>query len=65
MRAPNLLYIVEGGDHSLRVTKQQLLADGKTQDDVDLRILEAIRKFVQNVTLKRTFPLSEPKRRTD
>ncbi len=56
MRAPNLLHIVEGGDHSLRVTKQQLLAAGETQDDVDLRILEAISKFVQNVTLKRTFP---------
>jgi predicted alpha/beta-hydrolase family hydrolase len=56
MGAPNLLHIVEGGDHSLRVTKQQLLAAGETQDDVDLRILEAISKFVQNVTLKRTFP---------
>ncbi len=56
MTAPNLLHIVEGGDHSLRVTKQQLLAAGETQDDVDLRILEAISKFVQNVTLKRTFP---------
>ena len=56
MSAPNLLHIVEGGDHSLRVTKRQLLASGETQDDVDLRILEAIRKFVQNVTLKRTFP---------
>jgi predicted alpha/beta-hydrolase family hydrolase len=56
MEAPNLLHIVEGGDHSLRVTKQQLLVAGETQDDVDLRILEAIRKFVQNLTLKRTFP---------
>ena len=56
MEAPNLLHIVEGGDHSLRVTKQQLLVARETQDDVDLRILEAIRKFVQNVTLKRTFP---------
>src|SRR6266478_2086156 len=45
MTAPNLLHIVEGGDHSLRVTKQQLLASGETQDDVDLSILEAIRKF--------------------
>jgi predicted alpha/beta-hydrolase family hydrolase len=50
MEAPNLLHIVEGGDHSLRVTKQQLLVAGETQDDVDLRILEAIHKFVQNVT---------------
>jgi predicted alpha/beta-hydrolase family hydrolase len=56
MEAPNLLHIVQAGDHSLRVTKQQLQAAGETQDDVDLRILEAIRKFVLNVTLKRTFP---------
>jgi predicted alpha/beta-hydrolase family hydrolase len=55
MSAPNLLYIVEDADHSLQVTKQQLLGAGETQNDVDLRILEAIRKFVQNVTLKRTF----------
>lgn len=56
MRAPNLLHVVEGGDHSLRVTKQQLQADGKSQDAVDLRISEAIREFVRSVTLEGTFP---------
>jgi predicted alpha/beta-hydrolase family hydrolase len=55
MKAPSLLHIVEAGDHSLRVTKQQLQAAGETQEDVDLRILEAIRKFVVKITLKRTF----------
>jgi predicted alpha/beta-hydrolase family hydrolase len=46
MRAVNELYVVEGGDHSLGVTKSQLKMKGETQDVVDLRILEAIRQFV-------------------
>jgi hypothetical protein len=37
---------VEGGDHSLLVTKSQLKMNGETQDLVDLRILQAIRQFV-------------------
>jgi uncharacterized protein len=46
MRAPNYLYVVEGGDHSLLVTKSQLKVNGETQDAVDHRILQAIRQFV-------------------
>jgi len=46
MRAVNELHVVEGGDHSLIVTKGQLKMNGETQDIVDLRILEAIRQFV-------------------
>ena len=46
MKAPNSLYVVEGGDHSLRVPKRQLQAAGETQEDVDGRILQAISKFV-------------------
>jgi uncharacterized protein len=46
MKAPNFLHIVEGGDHSLRVTKRQLQATGETQEDVDQRIFQAISKFV-------------------
>jgi uncharacterized protein len=48
MKGPNLLYVVEGGDHSLMVTKGQLKAAGETQEDVDERILEKIREFVTN-----------------
>jgi predicted alpha/beta-hydrolase family hydrolase len=44
MTAPNLLHVVECGDHSLLVRKKDL--GGKTQDDVDLTIAEAIRNFV-------------------
>jgi predicted alpha/beta-hydrolase family hydrolase len=46
MKAPNQLYVVEGGDHSLVVTKGQLKANGETQDDVEARILEKIQEFV-------------------
>jgi predicted alpha/beta-hydrolase family hydrolase len=46
MKAPNQLYVVEGGDHSLMVTKGQLKANGETQDDVEKRILEKIQEFV-------------------
>ena len=49
MKAPNSLYVVEGGDHSLQVTKRQLQASGETQDDVDQRILDAIAKFVNRI----------------
>jgi uncharacterized protein len=46
MTAPNLLHRVEGGDHSLRLTKRELTAAGEMQEDVDQRILAAIQKFV-------------------
>jgi uncharacterized protein len=46
MKAVNELYVVEGGDHSLMVTRAQLKASHETQDLVDDRILEAIQGFV-------------------
>ena len=48
MKASNELYVVEGGDHSLRVPKKLLQANGETQDDIDQRILAAINKFVSS-----------------
>lgn len=48
MKAPTLLHVVEGGDHSLQVSKSHLRATNETQDDVDQRILEAIAKFVND-----------------
>ena len=51
MKAPNFLYVVEGGDHSLRVPKRQLQASGHTQEDVDRRILKAITDFVDRLNL--------------
>jgi predicted alpha/beta-hydrolase family hydrolase len=46
MKAKNELYVVEGGDHSLQVSKSQLTASAKTQDNIDELILEAVRDFV-------------------
>jgi uncharacterized protein len=45
MKAPNFLHTVEGGDHSLRVPKRQLQATGKTQEDADRGVFEAIAEF--------------------
>jgi hypothetical protein len=46
MRARSDLVVVDGGDHSLSVTKAALRAAAETQSDVDDRILGAIRRFV-------------------
>jgi predicted alpha/beta-hydrolase family hydrolase len=46
MTARTSLHVVEGGDHSLMVTKRQLAASGQTQEEVDRGILEAITRFV-------------------
>jgi predicted alpha/beta-hydrolase family hydrolase len=46
MTAPNYLHVVEGGDHSLLVTKRALQAASETQEDVDLRVATAIARFV-------------------
>ena len=48
MKAENELYIVEGGDHSLQVSKSQLTASARTQNDVDEQILETIGNFVSS-----------------
>lgn len=49
MKAQNVLHVVEGGDHSLRVPKRQLQATGKTQEDIDRGILEGIAGFVDQL----------------
>jgi uncharacterized protein len=46
MTAPNQLYVVEDGDHSLLVTKTRLRARGQSQDDVERTALAAIAGFV-------------------
>lgn len=51
MKAPNEVHVVEGGDHSLVVTKRQLKAEGRTQADIDQRILQRIGTFVGRHTL--------------
>jgi predicted alpha/beta-hydrolase family hydrolase len=49
MEAPNVLHAVEGGDHSLVVTKTQLRSAGETQDQVDEHALRAIAQFVERL----------------
>ena len=46
MKAPTVLHVVEGGDHSLLVSKRHLRAAGEPQEDVDQRILQVIARFV-------------------
>jgi predicted alpha/beta-hydrolase family hydrolase len=48
MNAPNELHLVDGGDHSLMVRKGDLKQMGKTQEDIDERILDAIAVFVES-----------------
>jgi predicted alpha/beta-hydrolase family hydrolase len=52
MKTQNVLHVVEGGDHSLRVPKRQLHATGKTQEDVDQRIFKSIAEFLSGLTGK-------------
>jgi predicted alpha/beta-hydrolase family hydrolase len=47
MTAPNDLFVVEGGDHSLDVRKRAAAAAGQTQDSWDSQMLAAIRAFLQ------------------
>ena len=51
MKTPNFLHTVEGGDHSLRVPKRQLQGGGKTQEDIDHEILQAIAGVVDQLPM--------------
>ncbi|MGB9476145.1 MAG: alpha/beta family hydrolase [Candidatus Udaeobacter sp.] len=53
MKTQNVLHVVEGADHSLRVLKRQLQAAGKTQEDIDQQILQMITEFVSGLNAKR------------
>ena len=47
MHAPSTLYVVEGGDHSLVVSKTALKALGSSQDEVDDSMLTAVARFLR------------------
>jgi predicted alpha/beta-hydrolase family hydrolase len=49
MTAPSDLFVVEGGDHSLEVSKPTLRSAGETQDTVEQRILARVAEFVQKI----------------
>jgi hypothetical protein len=46
LQAPNELHVVEGGDHSLLVTKSHLKQSGQSQDEVERGILQVIGSFL-------------------
>jgi hypothetical protein len=52
MKAPNLLHLVEGGDHSLRVPKRQLQTTGETQIVIDQGIFQSVAEFLSGLTGK-------------
>lgn len=58
MKAPNSLHLVEGGDHSLLVSKRQLAARGEAQRDVEERIARAIDEFVSRVVSVASLPIT-------
>src|SRR5438874_9398487 len=49
MKAPTFLHIVEGGDHSLLLSKRQLESAGETQHNIDAGVLGAITSFVERL----------------
>jgi predicted alpha/beta-hydrolase family hydrolase len=51
MKTKNVLHIVEGGGHSLRVLKRQLQATSQTQEGIDQQILKVISGFVDQLPM--------------
>jgi uncharacterized protein len=47
MTKQNVLHVIDGGNHSLEVTKREL--GGRTQDDVDAEAFDAIAAFIYGV----------------
>jgi predicted alpha/beta-hydrolase family hydrolase len=46
MRAPNELFVVEGGDHSLTLGRKRPAPGERSQDDWDTQVFEAARRFL-------------------
>ena len=52
MKALNFLHVVEGGDHSLRLSKRQLQTTNQTQEDIDQRVFQSIAEFIAGLSEK-------------
>jgi predicted alpha/beta-hydrolase family hydrolase len=50
MSAESELVVVEGGDHSLLVRKTELARQGKSQEQVELGLLQEIERFARRVS---------------
>jgi hypothetical protein len=53
MTVPSMLFVVDGGDHSLELLARQRKATGETQEGSDARVLEAIAAFVRSIAGQR------------
>ncbi len=49
MSATTAVHIVQGGDHSLLVSRTELKSQGVTQDDVDRGIADAVETFLAQI----------------
>jgi predicted alpha/beta-hydrolase family hydrolase len=50
MKAPNVLHVIEGGDHSLRVRAMDLRREQRTQDQIDKCIIDEVARFVRSLS---------------
>jgi predicted alpha/beta-hydrolase family hydrolase len=49
MSARNELHIVQGGDHSLRVSARALSEQGRTQSEIDAEIVQTVSGFLESL----------------
>ena len=48
MTCQNELYVVDGGDHSFKVSQKYQKTAGVNQHDVEMEAVKAISQFIQN-----------------
>lgn len=46
MKCPNVLYVIDGGDHSFKIGKKQQQSTGVGQDKAEQGALKAMAEFV-------------------
>lgn len=46
MKSATALHVIEGGDHSFKVSKKQLKSSGSNQEESEQQAVEAIAAFV-------------------
>lgn len=46
MKALNELHVIDGGDHSFKIGKKHLQANGSTQDEAEVAAVKAIAAFI-------------------
>lgn len=46
MKPKNELHVIDGGDHSFKIGKKHLQANGSTQDEADDLAVQAVAEFI-------------------